>query len=76
TFEYILVSHIPLMTELVPSARATMLAMNVTGHSLGRALGAFLAAFIYQQFGFMFIALIAMLFNVAAFLALRRMQKG
>lgn len=76
TFEYVLVSHIPLMTELVPSARATMLSVNVTGHSLGRALGAFLAAFIYQQFGFMFIALTAVLFNVAALLALRRMQKG
>ncbi len=76
TFEYILVSHIPLMTELVPSARATMLAVNVTGHSLGRALGALLAAFIYQQFGFMFVSLTAVLFNVAAFLALRRLQKG
>jgi predicted MFS family arabinose efflux permease len=76
TFEYIVVSHIPLMTELVPSARATMLSVNVTGHSLGRALGAFLATIIYQQFGFMFVAFTAVLFNVAAFLALRRMQKG
>lgn len=76
TFEYIMVSHIPLMTEIVPSARATMLSMNVTGHSLGRALGALLAAFIYQQFGFLFVALTAVIFNVAALLALRRMQKG
>ncbi|MFH1633242.1 MAG: MFS transporter, partial [Chloroflexota bacterium] len=76
TFEYVMVSHIPLMTELVPSARATMLSMNVTGHSLGRALGAFLAAFIYQQFGFLFVALAAVVFNVAGLLALRRMQKG
>jgi predicted MFS family arabinose efflux permease len=43
TFEYVMVSHIPLMTELVPSARVTMLSMNVTGHAIGRALGAFLA---------------------------------
>jgi predicted MFS family arabinose efflux permease len=50
--------------------------VNVTGHSLGRALGAFLAAFIYQQFGFIFVAFTAVLFNGAAFLALRRMQKG
>jgi predicted MFS family arabinose efflux permease len=76
TFEYTLVSHIPLMTELVPSARATMLSMNVTGHALGRALGAFLAGFIYQQFGFMVVAFIAVLFNAAGLLALRRMQKG
>jgi predicted MFS family arabinose efflux permease len=76
TFEYILVSHIPLMTELVPTARATMLSANVTGHSLGRALGALLSTFIYQQFGFTFITFTAVLFNVAAFLALQRMQKG
>ncbi len=76
TFEYVMVSHIPLMTELVPSARGTMLSLNVTGHSMGRALGAFLAAIIYQQFGFMFVALTTVVFNVAGLLALRRMQKG
>jgi predicted MFS family arabinose efflux permease len=76
TFEYVLVSHIPLMTELVPSARATILSMNVTGHSVGRALGAFLAAFLYKEFDFAIVAFTAVLFNVAGILALRRMQKG
>lgn len=76
TFEYVMVSHIPLMTEVVPSARATILSMNVTGHALGRALGAFLAGLIYLPFGFLFVALSAALFNGAALLALRRMQKG
>lgn len=76
TFEYIMVSHIPLMTELVPSARATMLSMNVTGHSVGRALGALLATFIYRQFGFGLVAFTAVIFNLAGILALRRMQKG
>ncbi len=76
TFEYVLVSHIPLMTELAPTARATMLSINVTGHAIGRALGAFLAGLIYQPFGFLFVALTAALFNGAALLALRRMQKG
>jgi predicted MFS family arabinose efflux permease len=75
TFEYILVSHIPLMTELVPSARATMLSINVMGHSIGRALGAFLAAIIYQHFGFMSVALLAVLFNIAGLAALGIMQK-
>jgi predicted MFS family arabinose efflux permease len=75
TFEYIMVSHIPLMTELVPSARATMLSLNVTGHSIGRALGAFLAAIIYKEFGFLFVALLTAVFNVAGLLALRRMQR-
>lgn len=75
TFEYVMVSHIPLMTELVPSARATMLSMNVTGHAIGRALGAFLAGLIYQSFGFLFVTLTAVIFNIVGLLALRRMQK-
>jgi len=42
TFEFTLVSAIPLMTELVPSARATVMASNISAHALGRALGALL----------------------------------
>ncbi|NJN79008.1 MAG: MFS transporter [Anaerolineales bacterium] len=76
TFEYVMVSHIPLMTELVPSARATMLSLNVTGHAIGRAIGALFAAFIYQQFGFLFVALIAVVFNLLGLFALWKMQKG
>ena len=75
TFEYVLVSHIPMMTEFVPGARATVMAFNVTGHSLGRAIGAFLATFIYRQFGFLFIVLLAIVFNVFGLLALRRLQQ-
>ncbi|MBL8050068.1 MAG: MFS transporter [Anaerolineales bacterium] len=76
TFEYVMVSHIPLMTELVPSARATMLSLNVTGHAIGRAIGALFAAYIYQQFGFLFVALIAVVFNLLGLFALWKMQKG
>ncbi|RPI90485.1 MAG: MFS transporter [Chloroflexi bacterium] len=70
TFEYVLVSHIPLMTEVMPGARATLLSFNVTGHSVGRMIGALLATFIYQRFGFLPVTLIAILFNVFALLAL------
>jgi len=70
TFEYVLVSHIPLMTEVMPEARATLLSFNVTGHSLGRVIGALLATFIYQRFGFFPVALVAVLFNGFALLAL------
>ncbi|HSL30917.1 MAG TPA: MFS transporter [Anaerolineales bacterium] len=70
TFEYVLVSHIPLMTEVMPNARATLLSFNVTGHSLGRTIGALLAAFVYQRFGFLPVTLIAILFNILALLAL------
>lgn len=75
SFEYVLVSHVPMMTELVPGARATVMAFNVTGHSLGRAIGAFLAPFIYRQFGFLFVAAMAVVFNLVALEALRRLQK-
>jgi predicted MFS family arabinose efflux permease len=75
TFEYVLVSHVPMMTELLPGARATVMAFNVTGHSLGRAIGAFLAPFIYRQFGFLFVALLAVVFNILGLLALRKLQK-
>lgn len=70
TFEYVMVSHIPLMTEVMPGARATLLSFNVTGHSLGRTIGALLATFIYQQIGFLPVTWIAILFNVFALLAL------
>jgi len=75
TYEYVLVSHIPLMTEVMPDARATLLSFNVTGHSLGRMIGALLATFIYQRFGFLPVALIAVLFNVFALLALGELTK-
>jgi predicted MFS family arabinose efflux permease len=52
-----------------------MLSLNVSGHSIGRALGAFLAAIIYQHFGFLFVALLAVVFNIVALLALRIMQR-
>ncbi|MBN2115507.1 MAG: MFS transporter [Anaerolineales bacterium] len=70
TFEYVLVSHIPLMTEVMPEARATLLSFNVTGHSLGRMIGALVATLIYQRFGFLPVTLIAILFNGFALLAL------
>lgn len=70
TFEYVMISHIPLMTEVMPGARATLLSFNVTGHSLGRMIGALCATFIYQRFGFLPVALTAILFNGMALLAL------
>jgi predicted MFS family arabinose efflux permease len=75
TFEYVMVSHIPLMTEVLPSARATMLSFNLTGHSLGRVIGALLATFIYQHFGFVPVTLLALLFNLFALLALAELTQ-
>jgi predicted MFS family arabinose efflux permease len=70
TFEYVLVSHIPLMTEVMPNTRATLLSFNVMGHSLGRMIGALSATFIYERFGFFPVTLLAILFNGFALIAL------
>lgn len=75
TFEYVMVSHIPLMTEVMPEARATLLSFNLTGHSLGRMIGALLATFIYQQFGFLPVTLLAVAFNIFALLALAELTQ-
>jgi predicted MFS family arabinose efflux permease len=75
TFEFVMVSHVPMMTEVLPGARATVMAFNLTGHSIGRGVGALLAAFVYQSFGFPFVAGLALLFNLFGLLALRKMSK-
>ncbi|MBN1454166.1 MAG: MFS transporter [Anaerolineales bacterium] len=76
TFEYVMVSHVPMMTELLPGARATVMSFNLAGHSLGRAIGAFLAPLIYRQFGFLFVALLAVVFNILGLLALRKLRQN
>ncbi len=48
TFEIAIVSAIPMMTELVPGARATVMAGNVAALSLGRALGASLGPALFS----------------------------
>jgi predicted MFS family arabinose efflux permease len=75
TFEYVLVSQIPLMTEVMPEARATLMSFNVTGQSLGRTIGALLATFLYDHFGFLPVTLIAVLFNMFALLALGELTR-
>lgn len=40
TFEFTLVSAIPLMTELTPGARGVLMGSNVAGQAAGRAVGA------------------------------------
>ena len=39
-FEFTVVSSIPLVTELVPGARGTMIALNMAFLALGRMVGA------------------------------------
>ena len=83
TFEYTLVSSIPLMTEVLPPARATLMAANAASLSLGRAVGAIAATPLYL-YGkglpsvpdMLPVALAAIGFNLLASLALRRLRRG
>ncbi len=73
SFEFTLVSSIPMMTEVLPEARATLMAFNLAFISLGRAIGAPLATLLYAH-GFSVVTVGAVLFNIFALLALRVMQ--
>lgn len=72
-FEFTIVSSLPLMSELFPAARATVMASTVAGFSLGRALGAFLAPRLYLQ-GFIFNLIVALFFNALAYYLLRNVR--
>ncbi len=74
TFEFVMVSHVPMMTEVLPGARATAMSFNLTGHSIGRGIGALLATFVYQAFGFPVVAVLAMVFNLFGLLSLRKLR--
>ena len=76
TFEYTIVSFIPLMSEVLPEARATLLAFNTAAFSLGRAAGAWFSPRLYEL-GFFLVTLAAFVCNalaLAALLWLRRLR--
>lgn len=83
TFEFTLVSSIPLMTEVLPSARATIMAANAAFLSLGRAVGAGLAPPVFF-FGksspvlpdMLPVVITTVALNLLALGALRRLQRG
>ena len=75
TFEFTMVSMIPLMTEILPGARATLLAAYVAALSLGRAVGALIAPPLYA-FGIGACAVAALVFNQLAWFTLRRLDPG
>ncbi len=74
TFEFTLVAIIPMMTEIMPTAKVTFMAFNVAGLSLGRAIGALAASPLYQ-FGISGSAVAAIIFNLIALFALRKVWK-
>jgi len=65
SFEIVLISTLTLMTEILPAARATILAMTVAAFSLGRMLGDLIAPELYG-FGFWATCLGAVVLNLLA----------
>ncbi len=74
TFEFTIVSIIPLLSEVMPLARATTLSFAGAGHSIGRTIGALLAPTLYA-FGFSYITGAAILFNFLGLLAVWYVSK-
>jgi predicted MFS family arabinose efflux permease len=77
TFEFTVVSGIPLMSEILPTARATMLASHMAILAIGRAVGDLLAPSLFTQTflpGISANAIAAVLFNLLALLALTRVK--
>jgi predicted MFS family arabinose efflux permease len=70
TFEFLIVSSLPLMTEIRPAVRGTLMAANVACFSIGRALGALGGAPLYQQWGITGSAVVAVVLNLLSLAAL------
>jgi predicted MFS family arabinose efflux permease len=78
TFEFTIVSSIPLMSELLPQTRATLLAVNMALISLGRAAGAWISPRLFElgpSQSILTNAIAAVCINLLALLALSFLRK-
>ncbi len=73
TFEFAIVCTLPLMTEVLPRARATLMAVFISACSLGRGVGALVAPFLYKH-GMFVVGAGAAVFNLFAILALSQIK--
>ena len=74
TFEVGIVSSLPVMTELVPQARATMMALFIAALSIGRALGDLAGPWLYSN-GFIVNALACFVLDLIAVFFLTRLRR-
>lgn len=73
SFEFSIVCSLPLLSEVLPAARATLLAMAAAAGFLGRAGGSLLAPWLYH-WGILGNVLACILFNSLALVALRKVR--
>jgi MFS transporter, DHA1 family, inner membrane transport protein len=81
SFEFTLVSSLPLMTEVVPAARATFMSTYIAAMAVGRAAGALIVPIAYNldapganQMGILPVMLVALSLDAIAFFALRSVK--
>ncbi len=70
SFEITVVGGVPLMTELVPHARAVVMSLIIAAGALGRTLGAFLGVLVWDWVGFQVSGLVWGLIMASAVLIL------
>jgi len=73
TFEVAIVSILPLISEITPATRATMMSLFIAALSLGRALGDILAPWLYRS-GFLVNAAVCAGLDILALIALSRIK--
>lgn len=73
SFEIVVISALPLMSEIMPSARATMMALFIAALSIGRALGDVAAPQLYKG-GILMNAAGSLLFNLLALFLLSKIK--
>ena len=73
SFEVAVISTLPLMTEVIPNARATMMALFIAALSLGRAIGDILGPALYVN-GMIINALVCFGLNLLSVFLLTRIK--
>lgn len=73
TFEVAIISALPLVTEVMPKTRATMMALFIASLSLGRAFGDLLGPWLYQG-GIFINALSCLALDLVALFLLKRIK--
>ncbi len=75
TFEFTIVSSVPIMTELLPQARSTLVSLNFASASLGRVVGAWIIPLLYSL-GFSASAWASAFINLLALALLSKVNVG
>jgi predicted MFS family arabinose efflux permease len=76
SFEITLVAIIPLMTEVLPKARATLMAVFLAASSLGMAAGMFMGPRLYTSGGFLVNVVAAMVLNALGLIILPQVHRA